>query len=95
MIFRMLFSNSKEAPGVDLVKTGEQWLGVLVQVLKDGVRRKEIVCRPQDIAISLLGVDLIYSISYVLRGEPDLNRRLAARIVKQMLGGCTRKATAR
>ena len=95
MIFRMLFSNSKEAPGIDLVKTGEQWRDVLVRILKDGVRRKELVCRPEQIATSLLGVDMIYSISYVLRGQPDLNRRLAGRIVKQMLGGCATTATAR
>ena len=51
--------------------------------------------RPHEVAVAFLGVDMVYSISHMVRGEPDLNRRLAGRIVQLVLSGCVRNSTDR
>lgn len=91
MILRMLFATRREAPRIDFVETGEQWLRLMEGIVRDGVRNREMTCRPEEVATALLGIDMIYSISYLLRGEPDLDRRLANRIVTLLLSGCSKK----
>ena len=44
--------------------------------------------RPRDIAEALTGIHTIYTMDYLLTGQPKLNRALARRIVDLLLKGC-------
>jgi AcrR family transcriptional regulator len=95
MLFGLVFAPQKEAPSVDYVQVGLDWLGLIEGILKEGVRHGELCCKPREVAVAFLGVDMIYSISHMVRGEPDLDRRLARRMVKLLLGGCARNSNHR
>jgi AcrR family transcriptional regulator len=95
MLFRTVFAPQKEAPAVDYVQVGLDWLGLIEGILREGVRHGELCCRPREVAVALLGVDMIYSVSHMVRGKPDLDRRLARRMVQLLLGGCARNSTHR
>ncbi len=95
MLFGQVFAPQKEAPSVDYVQVGLDWLGLIEGILREGVRRGELCCKPHEVAVAFLGVDMIYSISHMVRGEPDLDRRLARRMVQLLLGGCARNSTDR
>jgi AcrR family transcriptional regulator len=95
LLFRMVFAPQKEEPTIDYVGLGLDWLSVMAGIAKEGKRKREMECEPDELAIALLGVDMIYSISHLVRGTPKLNRRLATRVVNLMVDGCRRKTTAR
>lgn len=95
LLFRMALAPYKEAPAVDYVRIGLDWVGLIEGILREGVRRGELCCKPHETAVAFLGVDMIYSISHMVRGEPALDRRLAGRIVELLLGGCARNSTDR
>jgi AcrR family transcriptional regulator len=89
--FRLIFSARDEKPGVDFVQTGLDWVGLLAGIVRDGVRRGELAGRPREIAEAILGVHVIYTMSYLLRGKPNLDRRLARRIVNLLMEGFVKK----
>jgi AcrR family transcriptional regulator len=95
MIFRMIFAPKREAPSIDYVRLGMDWVNLISGILREGLRRGEMSCRPREVAEAFLGVDTIYSISYLVRGEPKLDRRLAKRIVRLLVDGCTPNCTDR
>jgi AcrR family transcriptional regulator len=88
MFMRLIFAPPKESPGIDYVKLGQEWVGLMAEVIREGVRRGEMRGRPQEIAEALVGVHLVYSMGHLLAGEPALDRRLARRIVNLLLRGC-------
>lgn len=95
LVLRMVFAPKRDGSNLDFIETGEKWLAVLEGILKEAVRRGEVDCRPAEVAMALLGIDMIYSFSYLLRGRPALDRRLAGRIVKLVLNGCHNNVTDR
>jgi AcrR family transcriptional regulator len=95
LVLHMLFAPKRDGSNLDFIQTGEKWLAVLERILKEAVRKGEIACRPAEVATALLGIDMIYSFSYLLRGRPALDRRLARRIVKLVLNGCYSNVTDR
>jgi hypothetical protein len=44
--------------------------------------------RPSDVARALVGIQLIFSMSYVLTGGPRLDRNLARRLVGLLVNDC-------
>jgi hypothetical protein len=54
-----------------------------------------MACDPGEVAIAVLGIDMVYSVSHLVRGRPKLNRSLAKRVVTLMVDGCRRKTTVR
>jgi hypothetical protein len=95
MIFRMVFAPQREAPSIDYVRLGMEWVNLIAGILRDGVRRGELSCRPREVAEAFLGVDTIYSISHLVRGQPKLDRRLAKRVVRLLVDGCALNSTDR
>jgi TetR/AcrR family transcriptional regulator len=95
VIFRMLFAPQKGDPAFDYVRFGLDWVSLLSGIVEEGVRRRELDCRPRDLAVALLGVDMVYSISHTVRGAPKLDRRLARRVVQLLVDGCRRDVTDR
>lgn len=88
--FRMMFSARKEGPHLDYVTLGKHWAGILTRVVREGVRKGELEGSPRQIALALLGTHVIYTMSFVLRGRPALNRALARSIVNLICSGCAR-----
>jgi AcrR family transcriptional regulator len=88
--FRMIFTARHEGSGVDFVKIGIDWVNLLAGVVREGVRKKELIGRPREIAEAILGIHMIYTMSYLLQGKPRLDRRLARRIMDLVWRGCGR-----
>jgi AcrR family transcriptional regulator len=95
LFFRMLFAPRHEAPNLNYVQLGKEWIGVLAGIVAEGVQNGEIKGTPLAIAEALTGVHLIYTMGYLLTGEPSLDRNLARRIVDLIFDGCAGIPTSR
>jgi TetR/AcrR family transcriptional regulator len=93
--FRVVFATEKDSPRFDSVALAREWLEMLAGIAREGIRRGEVRGRPQEIAEALMGIHLLYTMSFLVIGEPKLDRALAIRIVDLLLKGCGRKATDR
>jgi TetR/AcrR family transcriptional regulator len=89
LFFRMIFAPKGE-PSIDPIQSGMEWLQLVGGIVEQGVRRGELRGKPSEVAEAFMGIHMIYTMSYLLLGEPELDRRLAARIVKLVLDGCRR-----
>jgi AcrR family transcriptional regulator len=85
--FQLIFAAREDTPGVDFVPIGLDWVRLLAGIMRDGVRQGEMTGRPREMAGALFGVHIIYTMSYLLRGKPNLDRRLARRIVNLLMEG--------
>jgi TetR/AcrR family transcriptional regulator len=88
--FRMIFTARHEGSHVDFVKVGLDWVNLLAETVREGVRKGEVDGNPRELAIAILGVHMIYTMSYLLRGKPRLDRKLARRITDLIWKGCGR-----
>ena len=68
---------------------------LLADILREGVRNREIRGNPQQIAEAICGIAFAMTMGYFLRGDPPLNRSNARDLVDLLIEGCARKATAR
>ena len=88
MLFRMVFAPQKEAPSIDCVRIGMDWARLLTGIVRGGIRRGELQGRPKDVGEAILGIHVIYTLSFLLTGRPKLDRKLARRVVNLMVEGC-------
>ena len=96
MLFGMVFAPQKEAPCRRLRAGGAGLAGShRGHPARKACGAASCAASPSEVAVAFLGVDMIYSISHMVRGEPDLDRRLARRMVQLLLGGCARNSTDR
>jgi len=95
MFIRMLFASEKGSPAIDYVDLGMEWIRLMADIVREGVRRGQLRGRPQEIAETLMGIHMIYTMGYLLMGKPALDRRLARRIVRLLLRGCGADSTDR
>jgi TetR/AcrR family transcriptional regulator len=95
LFFRIIFATEKGSPGFDYVEMGMEWVHLFEGIVREGIRRGEIRGRAREIAEALLGVHTLYTMGFLLTGEPALGRPLAQRMVRFLLKGCKRNSTAR
>lgn len=95
MFFRMIFAPEKGSPGFDYIQMGMEWLRLLEGLVEEGIRNHEITGRPREIAEALMGIHTLYTMGFLLTGEPELGRPLAERMVDLLLKGCGRNSTDR
>ena len=95
LFIRMIFAAEKGSPAIDYVELGMEWIRLMTGVIGEGVRRGELRGRPREIAEMLMGIHLIYTMGYLLMGQPALDRRLARRMVNTLLRGCGKNSTDR
>ncbi len=88
MFIRAIFAPTGETPAFDYMELVEDWIRIMSRVIADGIRKGEIRGRPRDIAEAIFGVHTIYTMAYLLHGDPDLDRKLASRIVDLFMDGC-------
>ncbi len=95
LFFRMIFSSEKESPTVDYLETSLEWLRLMESIAGEGIRRREMKGNPWEIAEALMGIHVIYTMGYLLTGQPVLDRALARRMVNLLFRGCGVNATDR
>jgi AcrR family transcriptional regulator len=95
MLFRMVFAPQQETPSIDYVQIGRDWAGLIAAIVREGIRRGEMRGRPKDVGEAILGVHMIYTLSFLLTSQPKLDRKLARRIVDLMVKGCGANRTDR
>jgi TetR/AcrR family transcriptional regulator len=88
--FRTIFTARREGSKVDFVKIGNDWVNLLARVVREGIHKRELSGSPREIAAAILGIHMIYTMSYLLLGKPRLDRRLARRIMDLVWKGCER-----
>jgi len=88
MFFRMIFAPEKGSPGFDYIEMGMEWLRLLEGLVAEGIRHREMRGRPREIAEALMGIHTLYTMGFLLTGEPELSRPLAQRMVNLLLQGC-------
>jgi AcrR family transcriptional regulator len=95
LFFRMAFAAEKDSPEVNFVAFGQEWQQILAGIARDGVQRGELRGDPGEIAEALMGIHLLYTLSFLLIGKPKLDRALARRMVDLLWRGCGAEATDR
>jgi len=95
LFLRMVFSSEKESPTVDYLETSLEWLRLMENIVGEGIRRREMKGNPWEIAEAVMGIHVIYTMGYLLTGQPVLDRPLAQRIVNLLFRGCGTDATDR
>jgi TetR/AcrR family transcriptional regulator len=88
MFLRMVFPSGEGGPGIDCVQIGKERVHLIAGIVAEGIRRGEMKGRPSDVARALVGIQLIFSMSYVLTGGPRLDRNLARRLVGLLVNDC-------
>jgi AcrR family transcriptional regulator len=88
--FRTIFTARREGSSVDFVKIGIDWVSLLARVVREGIGKRELSGSPREIAAAILGIHMIYTMSYLLQGKPRLDRRLERRIMNLVWRGCER-----
>jgi len=88
ILFRMVFAPQKETPSIDCVRIGMDWARLIAGIVREGVRRGELQGRPKDVGEAIMGVHVVYTLSFLLTGRPKLDRKLARRVVDLMVKGC-------
>jgi AcrR family transcriptional regulator len=88
MLFRMVFAPQKEASDVDYVQIGREWAGLISEIVQEGIDRGEMQGKAREVGEAILGVHMIYTLSFLLTNRPKLDRKLARRIVDLLVKGC-------
>jgi len=95
MALRELFAPEEGSPALDHVELGHEWCRLMAAIVAEGVRQGEVQGEAQQIAELLMGAHVIYSMSFLLTGQPVLDRALAERIVDLLFRGCGTVSTDR
>ena len=95
MLFRDAFATERGIEETECVELAMEWMDLLAEVVQEGIERGELKGHPHDIAEAFIGIHMVYTMGYLLTGEPALDRKLARRIVKLMLNGCGRNSNKR
>lgn len=95
MFFRMIFAREKGSPAIDYLEMGLDWIRLVEGIVTEGIQRGEMRGKPWEIAEALMGIHTIYTMSYLLTGQPTLDRSLARRTVDLLLQGCGTGTTRR
>ena len=92
---RMVIAPERGTPPIDFIEMSRADECLLADILREGVRNREIRGNPQQIAEAICGIAFAMTMGYFLRGDPPLNRSNARDLVDLLIEGCARKATAR
>ena len=95
VLLRSVFAPEKNSPAVDYLEIALEWIRLLETIVAEGVQRGEMKGNPWEIAEAIMGVHLIYTMGFLLTGQPVLDRPLALRIVDLFFRGCSSNVTER
>ena len=93
--FRMAIAPEKESPAIDYVEMSQADARLLTEIIREGIRRKELKGDPQFIAGAIVGMAISSILGYLLTGKPALDKKLARNIITLLIEGCGRDYTDR
>jgi AcrR family transcriptional regulator len=93
--FRMALAPERESPAIDYVKMSRADEKLLAEIIREGIRRKEMKGQPEFIAGAMVGMAISSILGYLLTGKPPLDRSLARNIIKLLTEGCAVNSTDR
>lgn len=91
--FRMVLAPEQESPPVDYVEMSQADEKLLAEIIRAGVRRKELKGNPEFIASSLVGMTISNILGFLLTGKPALDKTLARNTLALVIEGCSRNST--
>jgi AcrR family transcriptional regulator len=95
MALRMVFAPERQSPAINYLELAQVDEKALAEVVREGVRRREIRGQAEAIAEAMHGIAMTSIMGFLLTGEPRLDRRLAQHIVGLIMDGCATQATGR
>ena len=81
ILFRVIFAVEKSSRELNVVAFGQDWLGILAAIAREGIQQRELHGKPEEITEALMGIHLLYTMSFLLLGKPKPDRALAGRMV--------------
>lgn len=93
--FRQVFAPEKESPSINYVEMSQTQEKILTDVVREGIRRREIRGKAEFIAEAISGISISCIEGYLLTGKPALDRSMARSIVDLLIEGCGRNSTHR
>ena len=95
MAMRMVFAPERESPAINYLELAQVDERVLAEIVREGVRRREIKGQEQAIAGAIHGIAMACSQGFLLLGQPNLDRTLARNVIDLIMDGCAKKSTER
>jgi AcrR family transcriptional regulator len=95
MAMRMAFAPERESPAINYLELGQVVEKVLAEVVREGVRRRQIKGKARAIAGAIHGIAMACVQGFLLMGQPTLDRTLARNVIDLIMDGCARKSTER
>ncbi len=86
--FRMVFAPEKELPEIDYVEIAQADERLLAEIIRGGIRQKEMKGRAEFIASAIDGMAISSILGYLVIGKPALDRSLARNIINLVTVGC-------
>jgi len=86
--FRMILAPEKESPAINYVEMSDAQERLLAEIIRAGVRQREMRGRPEFIAGAIVGMAISSILGYLLTGQPPLDRALAKNIIALLTQGC-------
>jgi AcrR family transcriptional regulator len=93
--FRMVLAPEKGTPPVDYVEMSQADEKLLAEIIRDGVRRRELKGNADFIASSLVGMTISNILGFLLTGRPALDKTLARQTLALVIEGCARNSVVR
>lgn len=86
--FRMVLVPERGSPPINYVEMSQSDERLLAEIIREGVRRREIRGQPEFIAGAIVGMAISSILGYLLTGQPPLDRSLARNIISLLIKGC-------
>ena len=86
--FRMVLVPESGSPPINYVEMSQSDERLLAEIIREGVRRREIRGQPEFIAGAIVGMAISSILGYLLTGQPPLDRSLARNIISLLIKGC-------
>jgi TetR/AcrR family transcriptional regulator len=93
--FRMVLVPEKGSPAINYVEMSHADERLLAEIIREGIRRREMKGRPEFIAGAIVGMAISSILGYLLTGQPPLDRALAKNIIALLTKGCGINSTHR
>jgi AcrR family transcriptional regulator len=88
LLLRMIFAPEEQRPEFNFVREFEKQRNVIARVLQEGIDQGTLRGDAKELAMGLLGMDMIAVLEHTLTGRSTLSRRSAERNVDFLLNGC-------
>jgi TetR/AcrR family transcriptional regulator len=86
--FRMVFAPEEETPTINYLEMSQANERLLTEIVRQGIRKKELHGKPEQIAGAIIGMATACIMGYLLTGKPPLDRHAARDVADLLIEGC-------